>query len=138
MVSTRINTEFSTVFNSIVMLCVHFLLSFAAISMIVGCVAFPFGWNSNEFRKICGPESNRFEIGPICGIRWAYPLAIIGNFLSSIRVQNCVHVIELFVSSFQVALMHAYWPHWHSYWPHDMFDYSPSQCIRIPCSKVLN
>lgn len=45
--------------------------------MIVGCVAFPFGWNSNEFRKICGPESNRFELG-LCGIRWAYPLAIIG------------------------------------------------------------
>lgn len=46
--------------------------------MIVGCVAFPFGWNSNEFRKICGPESNRFELG-LCGIRWAYPLAIIGK-----------------------------------------------------------
>ncbi|XP_031618320.1 LHFPL tetraspan subfamily member 3 protein [Contarinia nasturtii] len=49
----------------------------SAISMIVGCVAFPFGWNSNDFRKICGPESNRFELG-LCGIRWAYPLAIIG------------------------------------------------------------
>jgi len=48
----------------------------SAICMIVGCVAFPFGWNSNEFRKICGPESNRFELG-LCGIRWAYPLAII-------------------------------------------------------------
>lgn len=47
--------------------------------MIVGCVAFPFGWNSNDFRKICGPESNRFELG-LCGIRWAYPLAIIGNY----------------------------------------------------------
>lgn len=45
--------------------------------MIVGCVAFPFGWNSNDFRKVCGPESNRFELG-LCGIRWAYPLAIIG------------------------------------------------------------
>lgn len=49
----------------------------SAICMIVGCVAFPFGWNSNDFRKVCGPESNRFELG-LCGIRWAYPLAIIG------------------------------------------------------------
>lgn len=49
--------------------------------MIVGCVAFPFGWNSNEFRKICGPESNRFDLG-LCGIRWAYPLAIIGKYYS--------------------------------------------------------
>lgn len=30
-----------------------------ALSMIAGCIAFPFGWNSNDFRKICGPESNR-------------------------------------------------------------------------------
>jgi len=49
----------------------------SAICMIVGCVAFPFGWNSTDFRKICGPESNRFELG-LCGIRWAYPLAVIG------------------------------------------------------------
>lgn len=52
--------------------------------MIVGCVAFPFGWNSNEFRKICGPESNRFDLG-LCGIRWAYPLAIIGKLRSSYK-----------------------------------------------------
>lgn len=46
--------------------------------MIVACVSFPFGWNSDEFRKICGPDANRFEIG-LCGIRWAYALAIIGE-----------------------------------------------------------
>jgi LHFPL tetraspan subfamily member protein len=48
--------------------------------MIVACVSFPFGWNSDEFRKICGPESNRFELG-LCNIRWAYALAIIGKIL---------------------------------------------------------
>lgn len=56
------------------------LYFFAAISMIVSCVSFPFGWNSDEFRKICGPEANRFEVG-LCGIRWAYALAIIGTSL---------------------------------------------------------
>lgn len=49
--------------------------------MIVSCVSFPFGWNSDEFRKICGPEANRFEVG-LCGIRWAYALAIIGKSFS--------------------------------------------------------
>ncbi|XP_070499332.1 LHFPL tetraspan subfamily member 5 protein [Chironomus tepperi] len=48
----------------------------SAISMIVACVSFPFGWNSDEFRKICSPEANRFEVG-LCSIRWAYALAII-------------------------------------------------------------
>lgn len=51
-----------------------------AISMIVACLAFPFGFNSDEFRKICGPQSNRFEIGDLCSVRWAYALAIIGKF----------------------------------------------------------
>lgn len=46
--------------------------------MIVACVSFPFGWNSDEFRKVCGPEANRFEVG-LCSIRWAYALAIIGS-----------------------------------------------------------
>jgi len=55
-----------------------FNLIFSAISMIVACVSFPFGWNSDEFRKICSPEANRFEVG-LCSIRWAYALAIIGK-----------------------------------------------------------
>lgn len=48
--------------------------------MIVACLAFPFGFNSDEFRKICGPQINRFEIGDLCSIRWAYALAIIGKY----------------------------------------------------------
>ena len=55
-----------------------FDFNFSAISMIVACVSFPFGWNSDEFRKICSPEANRFEVG-LCSIRWAYALAIIGK-----------------------------------------------------------
>lgn len=51
---------------------------FSALCMVIACVSFPFGWNSDEFRKVCGPESNRFEVG-LCGLRWAYPLAIIGK-----------------------------------------------------------
>lgn len=68
---------------------------FAALSMVIACVAFPFGWNSDEFRKICGPESNRFELG-LCGIRWAYPLAIIA----------CIDGIILATLAFILATRH--------------------------------
>lgn len=63
--------------------------------MVIGCVAFPFGWNSDDFRKICGPESNRFEMG-LCGIRWAYPLAIIG----------CIDGVILATLAFILATRH--------------------------------
>lgn len=63
--------------------------------MVVACVAFPFGWNSDEFRRICGPESNRFELG-FCSIRWAYPLAIIA----------CIDGIILATLAFILATRH--------------------------------
>lgn len=63
--------------------------------MVIGCVAFPFGWNSDDVRKVCGPESNRFEPG-LCGIRWAYPLAIIG----------CIDGIILATLAFILATRH--------------------------------
>lgn len=63
--------------------------------MVIGCVAFPFGWNSDDFRKVCGPESNRFEPG-LCGIRWAYPLAIIG----------CIDGVILATLAFILATRH--------------------------------
>lgn len=71
----------------------RFLVS--AISMIVACASFPFGWNSDEFRKICGPDANRFDVG-LCGIRWAYALAIIGK--TSIDLCNVPLVIRQFFS----------------------------------------
>lgn len=69
--------------------------------MIVGCVAFPFGWNSNDFRKICGPESNRFELG-LCGIRWAYPLAIIGNYESILLLICHQFMAPLYITCMQL------------------------------------
>ncbi|KAH8378911.1 hypothetical protein KR009_002049 [Drosophila setifemur] len=67
----------------------------SALCMIVACAAFPFGWNSDDFRKICGPEANRFELG-LCGIRWAYPLAIIG----------CIDGVVLATLAFILATRH--------------------------------
>lgn len=63
--------------------------------MIIACGAFPFGWNSDDFRKICGPDANRFELG-LCGIRWAYPLAIIG----------CIDGVVLATLAFILATRH--------------------------------
>lgn len=71
------------------------VLSLSALCMIVACAAFPFGWNSDDFRKICGPEANRFELG-LCSIRWAYPLAIIG----------CVDGVVLATLAFILATRH--------------------------------
>lgn len=79
--------------------------------MIVACVSFPFGWNSDEFRKICSPEANRFEVG-LCSIRWAYILAIIGKEIFLLSISRAVKVIKQFVSLIlQPALMDVYLPH---------------------------
>ncbi|XP_073836562.1 tetraspan membrane protein in hair cell stereocilia isoform X2 [Musca autumnalis] len=67
----------------------------SALCMIVACGAFPFGWNSDDFRKVCGPDANRFELG-LCGIRWAYPLAIIG----------CIDGVVLATLAFILATRH--------------------------------
>ena len=101
--------------------------------MIVGCVAFPFGWNSNDFRKICGPDSNRFELG-LCGIRWAYPLAIIGEWFTPTTAWG--DLIDFHFHYFKVASTHAYWRRWHSFWALATFDCNRNRCIKARCSKV--
>uniref|UniRef100_A0A182SVJ5 Uncharacterized protein n=1 Tax=Anopheles maculatus TaxID=74869 RepID=A0A182SVJ5_9DIPT len=67
----------------------------STLCMVIACVSFPFGWNSDEFRKVCGPESNRFEVG-LCSLRWAYPLAIIA----------CIDGFILATLSFILATRH--------------------------------
>lgn len=47
--------------------------------MFLGCVIFPAGWNNQEIKRICGPESTKYKLGD-CEMRWAYILAIIGIF----------------------------------------------------------
>lgn len=106
--------------------------------MIVGCVAFPFGWNSSEVRKICGPDANRFELG-LCGIRWAYPLAIIGKELQNYIPENLNFLTSCFFFfslQYQVVSTHVYWQRWHSFWPRGTYVCSRSLCIKTRCSKV--
>lgn len=50
---------------------------FSAISMVIGVLTFPAGWDAAEVREVCGPDADDYNTGQ-CGIRWAYILAIIG------------------------------------------------------------
>lgn len=51
----------------------------SGLCMFLGCVVFPAGWDHPEVQRMCGTEADRYHIG-LCGIRWAYILAIIGIF----------------------------------------------------------
>jgi len=46
------------------------------VSMVIGILCFPAGWDHEQVRGICGKESNDFFLG-LCGIRWAFVMAFI-------------------------------------------------------------
>ncbi|KAH9511892.1 LHFPL tetraspan sub member 5 protein [Dermatophagoides farinae] len=48
-----------------------------AISMLVGVLIFPIGWDTPIVREVCGNDSDSYALGQ-CGIRWAFILALIG------------------------------------------------------------
>ncbi|XP_027195081.1 LHFPL tetraspan subfamily member 3 protein-like [Dermatophagoides pteronyssinus] len=48
-----------------------------AISMLVGVLIFPIGWDTPIVREVCGNDSDSYSLGQ-CGIRWAFILALIG------------------------------------------------------------
>ncbi|ELU17108.1 hypothetical protein CAPTEDRAFT_20715 [Capitella teleta] len=52
---------------------------FAGICMFLGCVIFPAGWGHKNVQRLCGSDTDGYNIGH-CNIRWAYILAIIGIF----------------------------------------------------------
>eukprot|EP00093_Oithona_nana_P006676 06676.XXX_266151_268151_1 [CDS] Oithona nana genome sequencing. len=47
-----------------------------AISMVVGILCFPAGWDNEDVRGICGKEAQDYGLG-LCGIRWAFVMAFI-------------------------------------------------------------
>merc|ERR1719367_890954 len=46
------------------------------VSMVIGILCFPAGWDHEQVRGICGKESNDYFLG-LCGIRWAFVMAFI-------------------------------------------------------------
>jgi len=46
------------------------------VSMVIGILCFPAGWDHEQVRGICGKESKDYFLG-LCGIRWAFVMAFI-------------------------------------------------------------
>ena len=59
------------------LLILYFLiLRVAGLSLLIGLLSFPAGWDNDEVRGVCGPEAGDYRLGS-CGVRWALVLAII-------------------------------------------------------------
>ncbi|KFV64014.1 Lipoma HMGIC fusion partner-like 3 protein, partial [Dryobates pubescens] len=48
-----------------------------AACLVLGCMIFPDGWDSDEVKRMCGEKTDKYTLGA-CSVRWAYILAIIG------------------------------------------------------------
>lgn len=59
------------------MLNFSFRLSLSAACLVLGCMIFPDGWDSDEVKRMCGEKTDKYTLGA-CSVRWAYILAIIG------------------------------------------------------------
>lgn len=44
--------------------------------MVIGCMIYPDGWDSEEVKRMCGQRTDKYTLGN-CTVRWAYILAII-------------------------------------------------------------
>lgn len=49
----------------------------SALCLVLGCMIFPDGWDSETIRDMCGAKTGKYSLGD-CSVRWAYILAIIG------------------------------------------------------------
>lgn len=54
-----------------------------AICLLIAIIIYPFGFDDNKVRFVCGLEANDYNIGT-CQIRWAYILAVIALFNVSV------------------------------------------------------
>ena len=51
----------------------------SGLSLLIGLLSFPAGWDNDEVRGVCGPEADDYKLGS-CGVRWAFALAVIALF----------------------------------------------------------
>ncbi|XP_078099350.1 LHFPL tetraspan subfamily member 3 protein [Sander vitreus] len=49
----------------------------AGTCLILGCMIYPDGWDSDEVKRMCGEQTDKYTLGA-CSVRWAYILAIMG------------------------------------------------------------
>ncbi|XP_061114510.1 LHFPL tetraspan subfamily member 5b [Conger conger] len=50
----------------------------SAVTMVMGCMIYPDGWDSEEVKRMCGLRTDKYTLGN-CTVRWAYILAIIST-----------------------------------------------------------
>ncbi|XP_077355459.1 LHFPL tetraspan subfamily member 3 protein isoform X2 [Festucalex cinctus] len=48
----------------------------AGTCLILGCLIYPDGWDSDEVKRMCGEQTDKYTLGA-CSLRWAYILAIV-------------------------------------------------------------
>merc|ERR1712014_269296 len=46
----------------------------SGLSLLIGLLSFPAGWDNDEVRGVCGPKADDYKLGS-CGVRWAFALA---------------------------------------------------------------
>ena len=51
----------------------------SGLSLLIGLLSFPAGWDNDEVRGVCGPKADDYKLGS-CGVRWAFALAVIALF----------------------------------------------------------
>lgn len=49
----------------------------AGVCLVLGCMIYPDGWDSDAVRRMCGKQTDKYSLGA-CSVRWAYILAIMG------------------------------------------------------------
>ncbi|XP_007569865.1 lipoma HMGIC fusion partner-like 3 protein [Poecilia latipinna] len=49
----------------------------SGVCLVLGCMIYPDGWDSDEVRRMCGEQTDKYSLGA-CSVRWAYILAIMG------------------------------------------------------------
>ncbi|XP_026864633.1 LHFPL tetraspan subfamily member 3 protein-like [Electrophorus electricus] len=49
----------------------------SGVCLVLGCMIYPDGWDSEEVRRLCGEQTSKYTLGA-CSVRWAYILAIMG------------------------------------------------------------
>lgn len=74
MITVRFSSKWSLVSLSH---CSPFLFFLQAACLVLGCMIFPDGWDSDEVKRMCGEKTDKYTLGA-CSVRWAYILAIIG------------------------------------------------------------
>lgn len=47
------------------------------VCLVLGCMIYPDGWDSDAVRRMCGKQTDKYSLGA-CSMRWAYILAIMG------------------------------------------------------------